>query len=332
METSSLLTKIHTTKKRLSLRIKQIGSVLLFGLPVAVWLTLRDKRTVYFLPHVGLGDYCIALGYLKAYTEKNKGQHVTLIVPPNRIEVSDFYPYWDDKLVLPRSFYLGIAYLGSVPGGMMLLQKFPRILSITYTLYSSKQLLEDHPEANVDDLVKLILDLPESVERIAPLVPDTDICRITQKYGLKRSRTVLLNPYTGGCAVREIVHAFYEKLTVLLQVKGYTVVTILGTEEQKPITGTVGIKTNLSEAWHLAQWCGWLIGTRSGFFDFLQPCGCNMIALGDGSYKQRDIFTLQASNGAIAREYVWNLETEQQLIDTIMADIDIGARVRQVPA
>lgn len=313
--------RMNAARKYFMLRIKQIGCVLLFGLPVAFWLAWRDKKAIYFLPHVGLGDYCIALGYLKAYKEQHNLEHVTLIIPPNRIEVANYYPYWDDKLILPDCFYVGIAYLGSLPGGMAILKKFPRIVSITYTLYSNKQLLDEHPAAKADELVKLILALPQDEIRLPPAVPYVEITTFIEKYCLKQKKTVLLNPYTGGCAVKEIDLRFYQTLAARLQQEGYTVATILGSKKQQTILGTQGIVSSLSEAWYLVQWCGWVIGTRSGFFDFIQYSGCNMIAIDDGTYRQRDVFSLPQSNNTTVKEYIWSTETEHLLIDKIISDL-----------
>lgn len=307
--------------KLLWIRIKQLTAAVFLGLPVTLWLLLRDKNTVYYIPHAGLGDYCIALGYLDAYKKQHHVCHVTVIVPKSRVEVASFYPYWEKLLVLPQAFYKGVVYFGSIPGGRTIRRRIKRIESVSYPMHLNKKLLYNNPSAQVDKLVKFILKLPDSEKRQAPCVPDIDISVITAQYDLKKGKTIILNPYTGGWNVRELPQKFYEQLTEALWKNGYQVVTILGSAGQAPIAGTQGLVTSLAQAWHLARWCGWVIGTRSGFFDFLQFSGCNLIAIYEQSYKEKEMFVLQDVSNVCVKEYVWDGNSDKELIEEILLDL-----------
>ena len=303
------------------IRLKQLIAALLFGLPTTMWLLMRNTNTVYYVPHVGLGDYCIALGYLDAYKKRHQIAHITLIVPPNRIEVAQYYPCWDSIIVLPQLFYMGIAYFGSIPGGRFIHRRTKRIKSVSYMLHLNKKMLYNNPAAHADHLARLILKLPDSETRKPPHVPDTDISHIVSKYDLNKGKTVLLNPYTGGWAVKELEQGFYVQLAKKLTQAGYTAVTILSSDKQVPIEGTKGLVTSLAEAWYLAGWCGWLIGTRSGFFDFVQFSGCNIIAFYEKTYKLQEMFALLDSKNSYIEEFVWDAENSEDLMEKVISNV-----------
>ena len=145
--------------KLLIIRVKQLVETLIFGFPITIWLLLRNRHTIYYIPHVGLGDYCIALGYLGAYKSNHCISHVTLIVPPNRIEVAKFYSDWDSMLCLPMPLYKGIAYFGSIPGGRFIHRRVKRIKSVSFALHLNKKILYNNPAAHADELTKLILKI-----------------------------------------------------------------------------------------------------------------------------------------------------------------------------
>ncbi|WP_298022574.1 hypothetical protein [uncultured Dysosmobacter sp.] len=300
----------------LMLFAKKVIYTLLFGLPLTIWLLLRDRRTIYFIPHIGLGDYCIVLGYLEEYKKQHNIHHITLVAPPNRKEVAQFYPYWDSLLVLKNPLYLGIIHFSGIPIGRTIHRKLKRIEHIVYDI--PMEGLARYPSAPVDDVVKKFLDLPSTERRKGPHVPQTDIFGLIEKYDLAHRNTVLLNPYTGGQSVKEIDAVFFVMLAKALKANGFSVVTILGSEKQTAVSGTMGMVTSLAEAWYLAQWCGYVIGMRSGFFDFIRMSDCNVIGIYDPSYKFRELFSLHLP-GKDERllELVWTKDNEKELTDKI---------------
>ena len=184
----------------------------------------------------------------------------------------------------------------------------------------SRRLILNNPSLHVDDVVKVFLGLRFNEKRKAPSIPEVDIHEIITNHNLPKGKTVLLNPYTSGNAVAEIDTTFYIRLTGRLKEKGFTVVTSLGSKEQRPLPGTPGVYTSLAEAWHLVRWCGYVIGTRSGFFDFICQSGCSMIAIYEPSYELKDFIPLKLeSNGEKIKEFVWNKKNDDSLIENILA-------------
>lgn len=307
--------------KRMMLKAGRLFYILIFGLPTTIWLLLRDRRTVYYIPHIGLGDYCIALGYMEPFKRKYDIKHITLIVPSNRVEVAQYYPCWDQLLILKEPLYIGIACFGGIPFGRMIHRRMKRIQSIYPCVHLDRWLLYNNPAISMDGMIKLILKLPESIERKTPEVPETDIHKIVEKYGLSKGTTILLNPYTSGVGVAEIEIDFYLKLIDRLTANGFVVETILGSAEQKPLPGTRGVIASLAEAWYLARWCGWVIGTRSGFFDFIRFSGCNIIGIYEPTYRLREIYSLSLPNrNDHVKEYILESGREDELIDNILSN------------
>ena len=314
----------HLMEGNVGRLIKKAGRlihIILFGLPTTIWLLLRDRHTVYYIPHIGLGDYCLALGYLESFKKQYDVEHITLLVPANRKEVARFYPCWDSLLVLKWPFYIGIACFGGIPFGRTIHRMTKRIRSIYPCIHLNRWLLYDNPALSMDGMIKLILKLPCGEERKAPKVPKTDIHHIVDCYSLPQGKTILLNPYTSGVGVAEIKNDFYLKMAKVLTANGFTVATILGSEKQMPISGTSGLVTSLAEAWYLAQWCGWVIGTRSGFFDFIRFAGCNIIGIYEPSYKLKEIYSLELPNREDhVHEYILKSGHEDEIIDKILSD------------
>lgn len=233
------------------------------------------------------------MGYLNAYKSYHNIKHITIITPPGRKELCGFYSGYDKMLVLSYHQYTGLAYMASVPIGRFINLHSKRIRHIAFALYLNRSLLFDNPILKANECTKMILKIPGSSELKEPTVPDIEVAEIVKKYHLSKKRTVMINPYTSGISVQELDEVFYQTLATILKQHGFQVITVLGSPSQRSVEGTEGVVTSLAEAWHLAEYCGWIIGTRSGFFDFIQHAKCNAIVLYDGKYRQRDFFAIE---------------------------------------
>lgn len=313
---------------RLLIRIRQLIDVLIYGIPTTIRLLIANRNTVYYIPHVGIGDYCEALGYLQVYKSYHEISHVTIVTTKNRLELLDFYTGYDDVLLLSMHAFTGLVYLASLPIGRLIHLRCRQIENVSYTLHMNKSLLLSNPALHVSECTKIILKIPGASEFVLPSVPKVDVTPLIEKYHLPKEKTILLNPYTSGVAVRELESDLYPALAKTLTQCGYRVVTILGNAQQKPVLGTDGVTTSLTEAWHLAKWCGWVIGTRSGFFDLIQYSGCNVVALYSKDYLQKDFFALRPHHGTnetgCIMEYTYEgdaSELTKKIVNSVMQHI-----------
>lgn len=304
------------------LRSKQLLDVLIFGIPTTIWLLLRNPVTVYYVPHIGVGDFCFALGYLKAYKSYHHIGHITLVCSKARMELCSFYSGYDDLIALSNRQYRGFAYLASVPIGRFICRKCKRIEHTAPVLHVNRALLFDNPAIHIYDCTKMILRIPKETELFPPIVPDTDITTLIKKFRLEKDKTVLINPYTSGLSVKELDMDFYRLLAEKLNKIGFKTFTILGFPSQHSVPGTEGFVTSLAEAWYLAKYCGYVIGTRSGFFDFIQYAGCEVITIYDARYRQKDFFSIEEHNGdRQVFEYVYESDY-QKLVDKIVGCVE----------
>lgn len=295
------------------IRIGQLLDALVYGLPMTWYLLHRNKKTVYYIPHVGIGDYCTALGYLDAYRQEHNIAHITLVAARQRKEICGFFSGYDELLFLSKRQYTGLVYLASIPGGRFLHSRCRRIENVSYTQHMSKELLLDNPALHVNECTKIILKISGSSALHEPEVPAVDIEDILKSHPMEKGKTVLLNPFTSGVAVKELDAGFYEELAAALKKKGFTVLTLLASESQQPVKGTEAVMTTLAEAWNLAQWCGWVIGTRSGFFDLIQYCDANCIVLYHDGYRQRDFFALAGTKNRPCQELVFSGNADETI-------------------
>ena len=310
---------------RLLIRIRQLIDALIYGIPTTIKLLIANRNTVYYIPHVGIGDYCEALGYLQAYKAYHKISHITIVATKDRLELLSFYTGYDDVMVLSTHSFTGLVYLGSLPIGRLIHLRCRRIENVSYTLHMNKSLLYMNPALHISECTKVILKIPKDSELVPPSVPEVDVAPLIEEYHLPKLKTILPNPYTSGVAVRELESAFYPALAQALIRCGYRVVTILGNDQQKPILGTEGLTTSLAEAWYLAKWCGWVIGTRSGFFDLIQYSGCNVVALYSKNYQQKDFFALKPHHGTgCIMEYTYEDDASvltEKIVNSVMQHI-----------
>lgn len=305
----------------LFVRIKELIDVIIWGIPTTIVLLLKNQNTVYYIPHVGIGDYYAAMGYLSAYKSHYGIRHITLIATAGRKEFCSFYSDYDEILILPKHQYLGLVFLGSVPVLRSIHLMCKRIENVSYTLYMGKSLLYKNPGLHVKECTKIILKIPKDSKFVLPSIPETNISALVKKYVLPECGTVILNPFTSGLGIQELDKRFYEELVRKLKKKNFRVVTILGNTSQKPIAETDGVVTSLAEAYYLANWCGWVVGTRSGFFDFIQFAECQIITIYEAGYRQQEFFCLGNSENGYKIHELFYENDYKYMSDMIVSQI-----------
>ena len=97
-----------------------------------------------------------------------------------------------------------------------------------------------------------------------------------QSKGVKPGRGVLLAPF--AYSVQIMPWDFWQKLAFVLQEKGYRVfINVAGTEEVSDLDGATILRLDFPETILAMEYLGWVIGTRSGFFDVTCQARCHRI-------------------------------------------------------
>lgn len=140
---------------------------------------------------------------------------------------------------------------------------------------------------------------------------------------LLRHRTVVLCPYAGWAP--PIPFSFWQKLSVKLQLNGFTVCTNLGSEEESVIPGTAKVCYPLNLAVPFVETAGYVVGIRSGFLDIIESAVCKKVALYPYNCPKRGVngfamgsFSLNAMFG---KEDFLELETTPQNLDDTVDEI-----------
>ena len=93
---------------------------------------------------------------------------------------------------------------------------------------------------------------------------------------VKSNQGVLLAPFAYSAQI--LPWSFWQELALLLRGKGYRVfVNAAGSEEQVGIDGVSILRLDFPETILAMEYLGWVIGTRSGFFDVTCRARCSRI-------------------------------------------------------
>lgn len=93
---------------------------------------------------------------------------------------------------------------------------------------------------------------------------------------VKPGQGVLLAPFAYSAQI--LPWSFWQELALALQEKGYQVfINAAGAEEQSDIEGATVLRFEFPETILAMEYLGWVIGTRSGFFDVTCCANCRRI-------------------------------------------------------
>jgi len=102
-----------------------------------------------------------------------------------------------------------------------------------------------------------------------------------EKMGFEKGKTIILNPYTSSGSFGTT--DFWNNLVHELKKLKFKVITyVVG--DQKPIYGTVGLNSTISEIIPIAEFSGTVINIRSGFSDLLQFAQCRIVNIYPSKY------------------------------------------------
>lgn len=268
----------------------------LFGALLYLRLMTRRKDTHYLILSLGLGDNICALSYLREYKQQNGYNHVTLVgCSAHTRQVYQMYAdVAEDVIYLKQRELLALQYFSRSLIGQNYISFFHRD-RITFTNYQctvSHRLMwgaENFPMAYF--LKTLLYQIAPDAVPERPHIPDVEIGRFIDRYGIQKGRTVFLNPFAKTLLLDAA--GLFQMLTDALVRRGYAVVTLTANEAQAPVAGTAALICDLNEAFRLIEYGGIVIGLRSGFLDVMAFADCKLISIEDPEYGRREFYNLE---------------------------------------
>lgn len=252
---------------------------LVLGPVIWIFLLLKDRRTQYVISDKGIGDIFPTCGFLPAYKKAHGIKHVTVIGIKGKEQLYEMYKGTYDRILYFSENVINVLmYCTSLDLGYALSRWSGRIISTRVGSNSRGDYINRIKTLSYLETIKYgVFDLSDEDKLQKPKIPKADISRLIQKYGLQDGKTVILNPYANS--VENIDISFFENLAFALKHRGYQVVTNLSHDRQQAVAGTEGIICSLAEAYYLANYCGYVVGVRSGFMDFISYADCRIVAL-----------------------------------------------------
>lgn len=276
------------------------------GVIGSIYIPIKLKRVKYkdkmivAMPN-GIGEMVSVGTYLPEY-EKRISKKIMLLVPENRISVVQFINY-NHYAIVPMNKVSRFCIHS------MLYTKFGKEMNKLYSgffLYPMKA-----PKDTIHEK-KFIWNLKDKMGVTDFNSPEKPIYKVElsekeRKIGRKiNSSTIFLNPYAR--TIKQIDFDFWERLAAKLKIKGYEVITILGSGEQEAVSGTIGILCGLSDAVAMLQKSGGLIGVRSGFMDLIAGLDIPIVCVYPKDCELMDFFGLS------------NLEYDNKVIEIEVRD------------
>lgn len=156
---------------------------------------------------------------------------------------------------------------------------------------------------------------------IPDAIPAEDLIeRLKTNSIIVQGKTVMLNPYAQSCT--GIPMELYEKIATRLLDSGFTVITsVCG--DQVAVNGTVGVNFSIKEELALLNYCGYIIGNRSGFMDLAAFSDAHVISIDTDSYPFSDFFTLEDmwEHNHKIKTFRWVNGYEEELIEKVINHI-----------
>lgn len=304
------------------LKRKQIFSVVekrpLFGViknifkGVKTYKSLKNNSSqdLVFLHYSANGDAFIIGLYLRDYFQKNnlKEENTTIVVVRNSLKnVLELFGFSNFKVITDQQS----------KELRDLLNFFDcRLLNVHYMHYWGLEYQRVIKLCNHNDIsfLELVVHAVFGKENLHIQLPqfidiNSDECKkIIQEYELVNDKTVLLAPYA-NTYINELEPEWWNNLVLELNKKGYQVFTNAGANEEA-ISGTSKIFIPFNCLAPICEYCGSVIGMRSGLFDVLAFSTCRKIIIYQDIMSQSEVtrFSLENMYEGVSNLYEYKLE------------------------
>ena len=248
-----------------------------------------EEETMLFLcPYPGTGDIYFECAYLPAYVEQHKLKKYAIVVIGNKCErVCRIFA--EKKIFVVDqenmdSMLKAWEFLGN---------DLMHVKPILHWGWRCKHYLyaDKHPQITFNEMfVYDSFGFDEEPKRVLPqdYSNGKEIDELFETRELIQGRTVVLAPYAGSF-ISNIPMSFWEKITVQLKAKGYTVCTNCYGDKELPINGTKPIGFSFSQAISFLNKAGGFIALRSGLCDIVSSSSAKQVILYENGFNATNI-------------------------------------------
>lgn len=280
----------------------------------------RSESTHYMVVCDHIGDTLLCLGYINAYRNKHGIRHLTFVTTQSMMSLVEGYDqFLDNTIFLQKKCLRLILDAGKTNFGDHVIKKLKGVTIINpenaftseFFLYPSR-----FPMISLKDCIKYgELNLESDAKFITPhfQYDDNDIIK---KLNVKKGKTVILTPY--AVVTKPIPFSFFDKLSELLLEQGFQIMTNITDPKQVVVKGSLPLYCGLDQAMVIAEYCGWVIGLRSGILDLLCYAKCHVIALYPSDNRYVNFFKLSALEGIEADITEHRLSNEKYDLSYLM--------------
>ncbi len=286
----------------------------------------RSKSTHYMVVCDHIGDTLLCLGYINAYRNQHGIKHLTFVTTESMTSIVEGYEQFLDSIIFfPKKRLRLILDAGKTNFGGHVIEKLKGVTIINpenaftseFFLYPSR-----FPMMSLKDCIKYgELHLENDASFIVPYFRHDDRGLI-KKLSVKRGKTVILTPY--AVVTKPISFSFFDKLSELLVEHGFQVMTNITDSKQRVVKGSQPLHCSLGEAMVIAEYCGWVVGLRSGILDLLCYAKCHIIALYPSGNLYVNFFRLNALEGTKADIIEHRLSNEKKDLSYLINYIEQG--------
>ena len=320
---------LNLLKKTIVVIIRNLY-ISLIRVPLSIFYIIynfRNKYTHYVVVCDHIGDTLISLGYLKAYKEKNNIKHMTFVTTKGMEPLTECFKQTLDYVMIIHGKGLRLILdSGKTNFGIHVLKKIKNITIINpenafvdeFFLYPAR-----FPMLSLKDCIRYgELGLEENVAFDVPIYKVADISEVLGNMKVKKGCTIILAPYAS--VTNRISFSLFDRLAQFFLNNGFQVMTNITDVNQPIAEGSLPLLCNIGDVAMVAEYCGYVIGLRSGLLDLLCYAECKLIALYPSDNLYTNFFRLAALEDVSADVIEYRLKNENDDLTYIINYVEQG--------
>lgn len=305
----------------------------LIRVPISIFYIVynfRNKYTHYVVVCNHIGDTLLTLGYLKAYIGKNKIEHTTFVTTKEMASLVKYYKQTPDYVMIIREKHLRLILdSGKTNFGSHVIKRIKNITIINpenafvdeFFLYPAR-----FPMLSLKNCIKYgELGLEENEVFNVPIYKDTNSPEVLRDMNVKKGCTIILAPYAS--VTKQLPFSFFDMISRFFSNNGYDVLTNITNSNQRIAECSLPLCCDISDILVVAEYCGWVIGIRSGLMDLLCYARCHIIVLYPSDNPYMNFFSLTALEDVSADVLEYCFENEENDFTYIMNYVEQRRKV-----